>query len=78
MRYLGYLHHGHTFACSFPELPEFPTANIQWACHDCLGNLIVAEAGWIKRYSLDAIKRSTPDFALDLNTLAKPVPPTRP
>ena len=76
MRYLGYRQHGYTFAFSFPALPELLTEKTQWACYDCLGNLIVAEAGWIKRYSLGGIMRGTPDFACDLNTLEKPAPPT--
>gem|GEM_PF-3806227 len=45
------------------------------ACYDSLGNLLVAEAGGIKRESLGGRTCGRPDFALDVNPLEKPVPP---
>lgn len=73
MIYLGYLDHGRTFSFRLDgheSLLDNPA--VSWATWDALGNLVVARAGAIEKFTLADIDRATPSFSRDLENLQPP------
>ena len=71
MFYRGYLVHGYTFEFAL-DGSNLLDAEVDWATWDAKGDLLLARCGVIQRYSLQALKRGSPDFQLDLEGLSPP------
>lgn len=77
MRYLGFQVKSRpefrAFEFALEGKPHF-LAGAQWATWDCLGQLLVAQRGLIKRYTLRDLQSADPEpsFALDLDPLLAP------
>lgn len=71
MFYRGYLVHGYTFEFKLDD-SSILDPQVDWATWDAKGDLLVAREGAIERYSLDALRRGTPDFLMNLESLTPP------
>lgn len=72
MFYRGYLVHGYTFEFSL-EGSNLLDPEVDWATWDSKGDLLVARHGSIERYSLQGLKRQSPDFSIDFESLHPPI-----
>jgi hypothetical protein len=72
MFYRGYLVHGYTFEFALDGY-NLLDVEVDWATWDSKGDLLFARHGVINRYSLQALKRGSPDFQADLESLTAPI-----
>lgn len=76
VRYRGYSGgRGRIFEWDLPDHPELLDRRVDWAMYDSLGQLIVARAGILYRYTLDDLLGHQPSGIFDLETLERPVVP---
>ena len=68
--YLGYLQHGRTFRFALDGYPSLLPSDVQWACWDYTGSLLVARQGGIARYTMHDLLHGAPSFQLSLEALA--------
>ncbi|MFQ5502964.1 MAG: hypothetical protein ACE5EQ_11805 [Phycisphaerae bacterium] len=73
MFYQGYSSgRGHTFEFTMQGYPDLLDASVEWATWDAMGQLIVARAGVVHRFTLDDIWEGKPSFSFDLTDLDVP------
>jgi hypothetical protein len=70
--YCGYLERGHAFEFALDEHPGLLDPAVEWATWDSLGQLVVARAGGVARYDLQAIKDGKPLFNTCFEDLKPP------
>jgi hypothetical protein len=75
MFYRGYLEHGRTFEFRLDEYPQLLDKRVEWATWDSLGQLLVARAGGVRRYTLADLPTGIPSVNLSFEGL---VPPKKP
>lgn len=73
--YRGYLEHGRTFEFRLDEYPGLLDEKVEWATWDCLGQLLVARTGGVRRYRLEDLGSGIPSFTASFEDL---VPPQKP
>jgi hypothetical protein len=77
--YRGYLGgQGHKYEFRVDEHPELLNSDVDWACWDSLGQLIVARLGVVERYRAEDFESGSPSLRRDLNDLRPPPDRMRP
>jgi hypothetical protein len=78
MVYRGYLHRGRTYGFHIEGDPERLGPGVEWATWDRAGQLLVARAGGVERYTLQAMTSGGPPTRIDFEELRPPPVPPRP
>ncbi|MFK7884643.1 MAG: hypothetical protein AB8F26_10730 [Phycisphaerales bacterium] len=55
-----------------PDIPSVLTPTVEWACWDCLDNLLVARRGRIERWRPSDFELGKPSFTFDTAGLNPP------
>jgi hypothetical protein len=71
MFYRGYLVSGYTFEFRLDD-SDVLDPSVDWATWDAKGDLLVARAGAIQRYTLESLETGLPSFSADLESLIPP------
>jgi hypothetical protein len=71
MCFRGYLVGGYTFEFRL-EGSDLLGPEVDWACWNCDGDLLVARSGAIERHTLRDLERGAPTFRRDLAGLTPP------
>lgn len=63
---------GRRFEFQMPDVPSVLTPTVEWACWDCLDNLLVARRGRIERWRQSDFELGEPSFTFDTAGLNPP------
>ena len=73
MAYTGFRLGNLQFRFWLAELPDLIPAHADWACWDCLGQLLFSCAGSLYRFGINDIRAGRPATVIDLEHLTPPV-----
>ena len=72
MVYTGYKNGTYQFKFRLDEFPDLINEKTDWACWDCLGQLILSCEGILYKYDINAIRADKPKTVINLEHLSPP------